>query len=70
MGEKVGAVGASVGMKVGEGVGDTQILKPTPCELPSEWNANLVTPVTEKVDGNALALLVVPQYLVPPLTCR
>ena len=73
------AVGAAVGAAVGTAVGAdvlcsarpiTQILKPDPCVLPSEWNANLVTPVTDTVAGKALLLLVVPQYFVPPLTCR
>ena len=72
-------VGASVGAAVGTAVGAdvlcsarpiTQILKPDPCVLPSEWNANLVTFVTDTVAGKVLLLLVVPQYFVPPLTCR
>ena len=81
VGETVGAatvgvaVGAAVGAAVGTSVGDrfrpiTQILKPKPCVLPSEWNANLVVPVTEMMAGNAVLLLVPPQYFVPPLTCR
>ena len=69
------AVGTLVGAAVGTSVGDrfrpiTQILKPKPCVLPSEWNANLVVPVTEMMAGNAVLLLVPPQYFVPPLTCR
>ena len=80
VGESVGeSVGAAVGAAVGTAVGAdvlcsarpiTQILKPDPCVLPSEWNANLVTFVTDTVAGKALLLLVVPQYFVPPLTCR
>ena len=66
----MGIVGAAVGTGVADGT-DAQILKPTPCGLvASEWNANLVTPVTASVDGNAVEALVPPQYLVPPLTCR
>ena len=41
-----------------------QSLKPMLCELPSEWNANLVTPVAKNMYGNALALLAEPQYLL------
>ena len=76
VGASVGAdEGNVVGAAVGTSVGDrfrpiTQILKPKPCVLPSEWNANLVVPVTEMMAGNAVLLLVLPQYFVPPLTCR
>jgi hypothetical protein len=47
-----------------------QILKPAPCDDPSEWNANVVVVDTSIKAGKALTYEVEPQNVVPLSTWR